>query len=59
MLLEWADKYNEFEEISRITDQTYLMAVGVPLLLFLLYMASQQGLKGRNDLHVSAYWAAL
>ncbi len=33
------------------------MAVGLPLMLFLIYMASRQGLKGRDDLHGSARWA--
>jgi len=56
-LLEWASEFQQYEEVGRIVDQTYLMGVGVPLLLFIIYMASQQGLKGREDLHGSARWA--
>jgi type IV secretion system protein VirD4 len=56
-LLEWAAAYQQYEEVTRIVDQTYLMGAGVPLLLFLIYMASQQDLKGRDDLHGSARWA--
>ncbi|MDL2259676.1 type IV secretory system conjugative DNA transfer family protein [Deltaproteobacteria bacterium OttesenSCG-928-K17] len=56
-LLEWSSQYQQYEEVTRIVDQTYLMGVGVPLVLFIIYMASQQGLKGREDLHGSARWA--
>ena len=56
-LLEWGSEYQHYEEVTRIVDQTYLMGVGVPLVLFIIYMASQQGLKGREDLHGSARWA--
>ncbi|UQZ88864.1 conjugal transfer protein TraG [Deltaproteobacteria bacterium Smac51] len=56
-LLEWAGEYQQYEEVTRIVDQTYLMGAGIPLVLFLIYMASQQGLKGRDDLHGSARWA--
>jgi type IV secretion system protein VirD4 len=56
-LPQWASEYQQYEAVTRIVDQTYLMAVGVPIILFLLYMASQQGLKGREDLHGSARWA--
>ena len=56
-LLEWASQFPQYEEVTRIVDQTYLLGVGVPLILFFIYMASQQGLKGRDDLHGSARWA--
>ncbi len=56
-LVEWASRFRQYEQVTRIVDQTYLMGVGVPLVLFLIYMASQQGLKGRDDLHGSARWA--
>lgn len=56
-LLEWASEYQQYEEVTRIVDQTYLMGAGVPLVLFLIYLSSQQGLKGREDLHGSAKWA--
>ena len=56
-LLEWSSAYQQYEDVSRIVDQTYLMGVGVPMVLFIIYMASQQGLKGREDLHGSARWA--
>ncbi|MDL2260392.1 type IV secretory system conjugative DNA transfer family protein, partial [Deltaproteobacteria bacterium OttesenSCG-928-K17] len=56
-LLEWASRFQQYEAVGRIIDQTYLMGVGAPMVLFLLYMASQQGLKGREDLHGSARWA--
>ena len=56
-LLEWASQYQQYESVTKIVDQSYLIGAGVPLVLFLLYMASQQGLKGRDDLHGSAHWA--
>ena len=56
-LLQWASEFQRYEAVGRIVDQTYLMGVGVPMLLFIIYMASQQGLKGREDLHGSARWA--
>ena len=56
-ILQWGRQYQQYEEVTRIVDQTYLMAVGGPLILFLIYMVSKYGLKGRDDLHGSARWA--
>jgi type IV secretion system protein VirD4 len=56
-LLEWASRFQEHEEVARIVDQTYLMGAGLTLALFLIYLASLQGLQGRDDLHGSARWA--
>lgn len=57
MFIEWADKFGHYPQVKRILDQAYLIGVGVPILSFILYMASQQGLKVREDLHGSARWA--
>jgi type IV secretion system protein VirD4 len=56
-LFEWAGRFAGYEEVGRIVDQAYLACIGVPLLVFAVYLAGQQGLKGRDDLHGSARWA--
>ncbi|MDL2226623.1 type IV secretory system conjugative DNA transfer family protein [Deltaproteobacteria bacterium OttesenSCG-928-M10] len=57
-VLTWSQEYGaKYKEMQQIVDQTYLAAVGVPMLLLLIRFASQQGLKGREDLHGSAKWA--
>jgi type IV secretion system protein VirD4 len=56
-ILEWGSRYQQSEAVTKIVDQTYMAGVGLPLLLFIIYMATQQGLKGRDDLHGSARWA--
>jgi type IV secretion system protein VirD4 len=56
-LLEWAGRFSQYEEAGRCIDQAYLACIGLPLLAFIIYMAGQSGLKGREDLHGSARWA--
>ena len=56
-VLVWGQEFASHKDIQQIVDHTYLACVGVPLLLMLIYVASQQGLKGREDLHGSAKWA--
>ncbi|MDR1083467.1 MAG: hypothetical protein LBP22_01100 [Deltaproteobacteria bacterium] len=46
------------EEAGRYVDQACLACIGLPLLGFILCMAGQHGLKGRDDLHGSVRWAA-
>lgn len=58
-LIEWADKYSSYSQVKDVVDQTYLAGVGIPLLAGLIYLACQQGLKGRVDLHGSAHWASI
>jgi type IV secretion system protein VirD4 len=56
-LFDWSSRFAGQEEVGRCVDQAYLACIGLPLLGFMLYMAGQQGLKGRDDLHGSARWA--
>ncbi|MDL2226468.1 type IV secretory system conjugative DNA transfer family protein [Deltaproteobacteria bacterium OttesenSCG-928-M10] len=56
-IIQWGSRYQQNERVTKIVDQTYLAGVGVPLVLFIIYLAAQQGLKGRDDLHGSARWA--
>ncbi|MDR1922625.1 MAG: hypothetical protein LBS31_12925, partial [Candidatus Adiutrix sp.] len=56
-LLEWSEMAAQFDQAQAVVDQTYLVGAGLPLLGLILYAASQQGLKGRDDLHGSAKWA--
>jgi type IV secretion system protein VirD4 len=56
-LLEWAGQFAGQEDVGRIVDQAYSTCIGLPLLAFIIYMAGQSGLKGRDDLHGSARWA--
>jgi type IV secretion system protein VirD4 len=44
-------------KIKQMSDQTYMVAIGAPMLLILTILAMQMGLKGREDLHGSARWA--
>jgi type IV secretion system protein VirD4 len=54
----WQEMIGQYREVRQIVAQTYLVALGVPMLLGLVYyLASQHGLKGREDLHGSAKWA--
>lgn len=55
--LTWAGEYSHFPQVKQIVDQTYMAGVGVPMLAVLIYLACQQSLKGRDDLHGSAHWA--
>lgn len=55
--LIWAEKYSHVPQVKQIVDKTYMVAVGVPMLAVLIYLACQQNLKGRDDLHGSAHWA--
>jgi type IV secretion system protein VirD4 len=55
--LIWAGDPGVAEVSKDILDQAYFISVGGPLLVFILAMASRQGLKGRDDLHGSAKWA--
>ena len=56
-ILEWGELFREHGPVTRLIDQSYLFGVWLPVLIFLVYWASRQGLKGRDDLHGSARWA--
>jgi type IV secretion system protein VirD4 len=44
-------------QIKRISDQTFMVGLGAPMILTLVAMACMSGLRGREDLHGSAKWA--
>jgi len=55
--LSWPVELWGYAEVQRVTDKAALLFVLPLLASVLIYMASQQRLKGRKDLHGSAHWA--
>jgi type IV secretion system protein VirD4 len=58
-LFPWSESMEGDKGVKKIIDQVYMVSMGVPFLILLLYMCACSGLKGRADLHGSARWATL
>ncbi len=57
-IIVWGERFEGHRVIDSVVNQTYLLAVGLPVAVFLLAIYFQKfALKGRDDLHGSAHWA--
>ncbi len=57
-IIVWGEKFEGHRLIDSVVNQTYLLAVGLPVVILLLCIYFQNmALKGRDDLHGSAHWA--
>jgi type IV secretion system protein VirD4 len=54
---EWQKAAPGDKRLKAINDQSFMFAMAAPMLLGLLYVIANSGLKGREDLHGSARWA--
>jgi type IV secretion system protein VirD4 len=56
-VITWPSLVKGEQTIKKISDQTFMIGMGVPVLIGLGLMIFWSGLKGREDLHGSAKWA--
>ncbi|MDR1920650.1 MAG: hypothetical protein LBS31_02770 [Candidatus Adiutrix sp.] len=56
-VLTWEQEFSEYQEVKNLVSQTYMICLGLPMLLLMLYMGAKDSVRGRDDLHGSAHWA--